>query len=60
VIPEDWITFSIAAPALAHLPLGHILALYRWFWAGPWGAKVTRVETKDIVPPTDLAGAMAR
>jgi len=28
--------------------------------ASPWGAKVTRVEIRDIIPPQDLAGAMAR
>ncbi|WP_414472037.1 SPFH domain-containing protein [Microvirga sp. M2] len=28
--------------------------------ASPWGAKVTRVEIRDIVPPADVAGAMTR
>ena len=26
----------------------------------PWGVKVTRVEVRDIQPPTDIASAMAR
>lgn len=27
---------------------------------GPWGVKVARIEIKDLVPPPDIANAMAR